>query len=145
MTAQKIKLTSDEMKYIALFESMTGATARDCIIDEKMGRIIFLTKPGEMGLAIGKGGRNINMLKRMTGKQIEVVEYSDSPEKLIRNSLSPANVKEIRLTEKSDKKIAVVEVDPKDKSVAIGKNGRNIEKARMLAKRYFQIDHVIII
>jgi N utilization substance protein A len=133
------------MKYIALFESMTGATARDCIIDEKMGRIIFLTKPGEMGLAIGKGGRNINMLKRMTGKQIEVVEYSDSPEKLIRNSLSPANVKEIRLTEKSDKKIAVVEVDPKDKSVAIGKNGRNIEKARMLAKRYFQIDHVIII
>ncbi|MEM2226024.1 MAG: NusA-like transcription termination signal-binding factor [Candidatus Bathyarchaeia archaeon] len=145
MTAQKIKLTSDEMKYIALFESMTGATAKDCIIDEKMGRIIFLTKPGEMGLAIGKGGRNINMLKKMTGKQIELVEYSDTPEKLIRNSLSPANVKEIRLTEKSDKKIAVVEVDPKDKSIAIGKNGRNIEKTRMLAKRYFQIDHVIII
>ncbi|MEM2530591.1 MAG: NusA-like transcription termination signal-binding factor, partial [Candidatus Bathyarchaeia archaeon] len=81
----------------------------------------------------------------MTGKQIELVEYSDTPEKLIRNSLSPANVKEIRLTEKSDKKIAVVEVDPKDKSIAIGKNGRNIEKTRMLAKRYFQIDHVIII
>ncbi|MEM3022647.1 MAG: NusA-like transcription termination signal-binding factor [Candidatus Bathyarchaeia archaeon] len=145
MTAQRIKLTSDEMKYIALFESMTGATARDCIIDEKMGRIIFLTKPGDMGLAIGKGGRNINTLKKMTGKQIELVEYSDTPEKLIRNSLSPANVKEIRLTEKSDRKIAVVEVDPKDKSIAIGKNGRNIEKTRMLAKRYFQIDHVIII
>lgn len=145
MTAQRIKLTSDEMKYIALFESMTGATARDCIIDEKMGRIIFLTKPGDMGLAIGKGGRNINTLKKMTGKQIELVEYSDTPEKLIKNSLSPANVKEIRLTEKSDRKIAVVEVDPKDKSIAIGKNGRNIEKTRMLAKRYFQIDHVIII
>lgn len=145
MTAQKIKLTSEEMKYIALFESMTGATARDCIIDEKMSRIIFLTKPGDMGLAIGKGGRNINMLKRMTGKQIELVEYSDSPEELIRNSLSPANVKEIRLTEKSNRKIAVVEVDPKDKSIAIGKNGRNIERTRMLAKRYFQIDHVIII
>ncbi|MEM2882405.1 MAG: NusA-like transcription termination signal-binding factor [Candidatus Bathyarchaeia archaeon] len=145
MTAQRIKLTSDEMKYIALFESMTGATARDCIIDEKMGRIIFLTKPGDMGLAIGKGGRNINTLKKMTGKQIELVEYSDTPEKLIRNSLSPANVKEIRLTEKSDRRIAVVEVDPKDKSIAIGKNGRNIEKTRMLAKRYFQIDHVIII
>ncbi len=145
MTAQRIKLTSDEMKYIALFESITGATARDCIIDEKMTRIIFLTKPGDMGLAIGKGGRNINILKKMTGKQVELVEYSDTPEKLIRNSLSPANVKEIRLTEKSDRKIAVVEVDPKDKSIAIGKNGRNIERTRMLAKRYFQIDHVIII
>jgi N utilization substance protein A len=145
LTAQRIKLTPEEMKYIALFENMTGATARDCIIDERAGRIIFLAKPGDMGLAIGKGGRNINILKRMTGKQIEVVEYADSPEKLIRNSLSPANVREIRLTEKPDRKIAVVEIDPKDKSIAIGKNGRTIEKTRMLAKRYFQIDHVAII
>src|SRR5881398_3081760 len=66
MLQPKIKLTSEEMKYMALFESITGATTQDCIIDEKLERIIFVAKQGNMGLAIGKGGKNINMLRRMT-------------------------------------------------------------------------------
>ena len=74
MLQPKIKLTSEEMKYMALFETTTGATVQDCLIDEKLGRIIFVAKPGDMGLAIGKGGKNINQLRRMTSRQIEVVE-----------------------------------------------------------------------
>jgi len=144
MLAPKIRLTSEEMRYIALFESITGATSKDCVIDDKNGRIIFVAKEGEMGLAIGKAGKNINMLRNMTGRQIEVVENAETPEQLIKNSLSPARIKEIRITEKPEKKIVVVEVEPRDKAIAIGKNGRTIDKTRMLAKRYFQIDHVVI-
>jgi len=144
MLAPKIRLTSEEMRYIALFESITGATSKDCVIDDKNGRIIFVAKEGEMGLAIGKAGKNINMLRNMTGRQIEVVENAETPEQLIKNSLSPARIREIRITEKPEKKIVVVEVEPRDKAIAIGKNGRTIDKTRMLAKRYFQIDHVII-
>src|SRR5881628_1174168 len=127
MLQPKIKLTSEEMKYMALFE-----------------RIIFVAKPGDMGLAIGKGGKNINMLRRMTSRQIEVVEYAETPEALIRNSLAPARLKEIRVTERPDKKIVVVEVDSHDKAIAIGKNGRTIDKTRLLVKRYFDIDHVVV-
>lgn len=144
MSSPKIRLTGDEMRFMALFESITGATASDCLIDDKNSRIIFLTKAGEMGMAIGKSGKNINTLRKMMGRPIEVVEHADDPERLIRNSLSPAKIKEIRLTEKGDRKMAVVEVDPRDKALAIGKNGRTIEKTRMLAKRYFDIDHVMI-
>jgi N utilization substance protein A len=144
MLQPKIKLTQEEMKYMALFEQTTGATVQDCIIDEKLERIIFVAKQGDMGLAIGKGGKNINTLRRMTSRQIEVVEYADTPEQLIRNSLSPARLKEIRVTERPDKKIVVVEVDAKDKVIAIGKNGRTIDKTRLLVKRYFDIDHVVV-
>lgn len=144
MLQPKIKLTSEEMKYMALFESTTGATVQDCVIDEKLSRIIFVAKQGDMGLAIGKGGKNINTLRRMTSRQIEVVEYADTPEQLIRNSLSPARIKEIRVTERPDKKIVVVEVDAQDKAIAIGKNGRTIDKTRLLVKRYFDIDHVVV-
>jgi N utilization substance protein A len=144
MSVSKIRLGSDEMRYIALFESITGATANDCLIDPSGDRIIFIAKPGQMGLAIGKAGKNINALRRMTGKPVEVVEGSESVEGLIKNSLAPAKIKEIRVTERPDRKIVVVEVDPKDKALAIGKNGRTIDKTRMLAKRYFQIDHVQI-
>lgn len=142
--SSKIKLTSDEMKCIALFESITGATAKDCLIDEKAERIIFLAKQGDMGLAIGRAGKNIQTLRKMTGRQVEIVEQADTPEQLIKNALAPAQVKEIRITEKPERKIVVVEVEPKDKALAIGKNGRTIDKTRILAKRYFQIDHVVV-
>jgi N utilization substance protein A len=144
MATSKIKLTGETMRLIALFENITGATANDCIIDNEDDRIIFIAKAGEMGLAIGKAGKNINMLRKMTGKPIEVVEFSDTAEGLVRNCLAPAKVKEVRITERPDRKIIVVEVDPKDKALAIGKNGRTIDKTRMLAKRYYQIDHVQI-
>lgn len=144
MAITKIKLTAEEMQYIVLFENTTGATARDCLIDEKSDRIIFVAKTGEMGLAIGREGRNINTLRRMTNKQIEVVEEADTVEKLIRNSLAPAKIRDIRLTENPERKIVVVEVDPQDKAIAIGKNGRTIDKTRLLAKRYFMIDQVTV-
>ena len=144
MTEPKIRLGNDEMQYIALFESVTGATSEDCLIDEKNERIIFIAKKGEMGLAIGKNGKNIASLRKMIGRQIEVVENAETPEELIKNSLSPARIKNIRVTENPKRKIAVIEIDPKDKAIAIGKNGKTIEKTRMLVKRYFQIDHVVI-
>lgn len=140
-----IRFTSTEMRYIALFESITGANVKDCVIHEEQGRIIFLVKEGEIGMAIGKGGKNIHVLERMTGKKHEIIEYSENPTQFIKNALKPANVKEVRITEKPDgKTIAVVAVNPRDKGVAIGKNGRNAERLRFLAKRYFQIQNVSI-
>ena len=142
MATSRIKLSMEEMRLIALFENITGATANDCVIDSD--RILFIAKAGEMGLAIGKGGKNINMLRKMTGKPIEVVEFADTAEGLVKNCLAPAKIKEVRITERPDRKIVVVEVEPKDKALAIGKNGRTIDKTRMLAKRYYQVDHVQI-
>lgn len=143
--ATGIKLTSNEMRYIALFESITGASVKDCILDEESDRAIFIVKEGDIGMAIGKGGKNIHLLERMTNKKHEIIEYSDDPAQFIKNALKPAHVRELRITEKPDgKSIAVVTVDPKDKGVAIGKNGRNAERIRFLAKRYFQIQNVSI-
>jgi transcription termination/antitermination protein NusA len=140
-----IKFTSNEMRYIALFESVTNASAKDCIIDEEQGRVIFIINEGQIGVAIGRGGRNIHTLERMTGKKQEIIEYSDDPVKFIKNALKPAAVNEVRVTERPDgKKMAVVAVNPKDKGVAIGKNGKNAERLRFLAKRYFQIQNVSI-
>jgi len=140
-----IKITSTEMRYIALFESVTNASVKDCIIDEEQGRVLFVISEGQLGIAIGKGGRNIHTLERMTGKKQEIIEYSDEPSQFIKNALKPAAVKEVRISERTDgKSIAVVIVNPKDKGVAIGKNGRNAERLRFLAKRYFQIQNVSI-
>jgi len=140
-----IRLTSKEMSYIALFENITSATVRDCIVDDELNRIILIVKEGDLGVAIGKNGKNIRLLERMTGKKHEIIEHSDTPAQFIRNALKPARVNEVRITERPDgKSIAVVSVNPRDKGVAIGKNGRNAERIRFLAKRYFQIQNVSI-
>ncbi|MEM2926285.1 MAG: NusA-like transcription termination signal-binding factor [Candidatus Bathyarchaeia archaeon] len=141
----KIKLTSEEMGLISLLESITNAPCQDCIIDHKLNRLIFVVRPGAISAAIGKNGMNVKLLRKLTGKNIEIVEYSEDPTRLIVNSLAPAKVKEIRMMEKANgEKMVVAVVEPKDKGIAIGKNGRNIEKTRQLAKRYFGIEHVII-
>ena len=140
-----IRFTSREMRYIALFESITGATVKDCVVDDDLNRIIFVVKEGDVGVAIGRKGKNIHLLERMTGKKHEIIEHSENPAQFIKNALRPAQVKEIRITERPDgKTIAVVSVNPRDKGVAIGKNGRNAERIRFLAKRYFQIQNVSI-
>ncbi len=140
-----IKFTGTEMRYIALFESISGASVKDCIIDEEQGRVIFVVSEGQVGVAIGRGGRNIHVLERMTGKKHEIIEYAEDPVQFIKNALKPAMVREVRITERTDgKSIAVVAVNPRDKGVAIGKNGRNAERLRFLAKRYFQIQNVSI-
>ena len=143
--ATGIKLTSVEMRYIALFQSITGATVKDCIVDDDLNRIIFVVKEGSIGMAIGKKGKNIHLLEKMTGKKHEVIEHSENPAQFIKNALKPAKVDEVRITERMDgKTIAVISVNPRDKGVAIGKNGRNAERIRFLAKRYFQIQNVSI-
>jgi transcription termination/antitermination protein NusA len=140
-----IKITCDEMRYIALFEQVSGASVKDCIIDEAEARAIFIVNPGQVGIAIGKGGRNIHTLERMTSKKHEIIEYSEDPVQFIKNALKPAAVREVRITEKTDgKKMAVITINPKDKGIAIGKNGKNAERLRFLAKRYFDIQNISI-
>jgi len=142
---QRIKLTGEEMRYIALFENVTGAVATDCIIDEKRDRIIIVVKPGNAGLAIGKHGARIKMLRNMMKQDVEIVEGADNAIDFIKNSFAPARIKEVRITERlNNKKVAIVTVENQDRGVAIGRDGKTVDRTRLLAKRYFQIDNVVI-
>ena len=146
MMTEKIKLTSDELRLISLFQSITSATARDCIVDDKMERVIFVVNKGHMGLAIGKGGTTIRQLQNVVAKKVELVEYSDDPSEFIRNILNSEMINEVKINERVDGTMqAIVSVDAKKKGVVVGKEGRNAEKARLLAKRYFQISNVLIV
>ncbi|MFZ0011622.1 MAG: NusA-like transcription termination signal-binding factor [Halobacteriota archaeon] len=140
----EVKLTTEGIRYIALFESLTGAIARDCYVDDENDRVIFVVKNGDMGLAIGKNGNNINRVKKSIGKHIEIVEYSDEVDEFVANALQPVFVKKVQVIVKENRKLAYVEVMSKDRGIAIGKNGRNIQKAKVLAHRHYGLEDVII-
>ena len=119
-----IKFTANEIRYIALFENMTGAMVKDCI---------------------GKGGSTVSKVQRAVDKGIEIVELSDDPIQFIKNLLSPAEVQGVKVLQKeSGEKIATVTADNTNKRIAIGKNGVNIERAKLIAKRQHNINNIIL-
>ena len=131
---------------MSVFENISHANARDCVIDTKVGRVIFVVSKGEMGLAIGKSGETIKKVQKAIGKQVELVEWSDDAKQFILNSLNPLYVSEIRMNEKADgSRSATVVVEEKKKGAILGKGGRNAEKARLLAKRYFSVETIQIV
>ena len=142
---QSIKLTTDQMRMMSLFQNVTGATARDCVEDEKQDRVIFVVNTGKMGLAIGKGGTHIKSLQNIVKKNIELVEFDEDPAKFLTNLLNPKLVSEVKINKRADgSNQAIVMVDPRKKGIVVGREGRNAEKARLLAKRYFDITSVLI-
>ena len=142
---QSIKLTTDQMRMMSLFQNVTGATAKDYVDDEKQNRAIFVVNAGKMGLAIGKGGTHIKSLQNIVKKNIELVEYDDDPTKFLSNLLNPKLISDIKINTRDDgSKQAIVLVDHRKKGIVVGRDGRNAEKARLLAKRYFDITSVLI-
>ena len=140
-----VKFTTNEIRYIALFESMTGAMVKDCIVDDESAKITFLVKKGDMGLAIGKRGSTVGKVQKTVDKGVEVIEHSEDPVEFITNLMAPAKIRSIRILQKENgEKIATIETDPRNKRTAIGKGGKNIERARFLAKRQHNINNIVI-
>ena len=143
---QSIKLSTDQMRLMSLFQKITKVTAHDCVDDEKQDRLIFVVNTGKMGLAIGKGGSNIKSLNNMLKRNVELVEYFDDPTKFLKNVFNPKFINEVKISTKPDGSLqAMVMVDPVKKGIVVGREGRNAERARLLAKRYFDISSVLIV
>ena len=140
----KVRLDNEGLRYIALFENITGATVRDCIEDIEKDRLIFVVKSGDMGLAIGRGGENINRMKMAVDKHIELVEDSENPVDFIKNAFHPISIKNVDIIQRGDKRIAYVYVHADDKGLAIGRGGKNIEKVKKLSLRHHNIEDIII-
>ena len=141
----EVILTEDCMRLISQFERLTGAGSRDCVIDERNNRLIFVVNPGEMGLAIGRQGSSIKKAMDVMGKKIEVVEYSPDPEQFIRNCFLPAKVTSVDFDGEGDSRVAHIEVRDEDRGIAIGKEGKNIFKAKKLAQRQHDVSDVLLV
>ncbi|MEM1678071.1 MAG: NusA-like transcription termination signal-binding factor [Ignisphaera sp.] len=140
-----VKLTMEEMRYITLFQDITGVTPRDCVIMDELGTVVFIVDSDKIGQAIGRRGINTKYLSKLIGREIEIVGWADNLESFTKSIFMPARVYRVQLIEGNSRKTVYVYVDSKDKGIAIGKNGRNVSKAVLLLKRYYLIDNIVIV
>ena len=136
-----VTLSDDARRYIAAFEEATDATARDCVVDDDRDRVVFVVKAGDMPKAIGRDGERVRGLEDRLGRDVELVEDAPTPEGFVAHALSPAAVYNVTVSENRDR-VAYAEVAREDRGVAIGESGRNIEMAKTLAKRHFDVDDI---
>jgi N utilization substance protein A len=136
-----VTLSDEARRLVALFETETDATARDCVVDDEYDRVIFVVKTGEMGKAIGKGGEHVERLEEELGKSVKLVEDAPTAEGFVANALAPAAVYNVTISENDDR-LAYAEVAQEDHGAAIGTEGKNIEAARTLARRHHDIEDI---
>ena len=139
-----ITLSDRERRFIALLAAESGASVRDCVV-EADGRLLFVVAPDDMAAAIGPDGRTVRGLEDRLDREIRLIADAERAEDFVANALAPAAVYGVEIGEDEDgETVAVADVDPEDRGAAIGAGGRNVEAARLLAKRHFDVDDVRI-
>lgn len=85
-----------------------------------------------VGTCIGAGGSRIRMVTReLSGEKVDIIKFSEDVAEIIRGALSPASVFRVELLEGEKK--AIVHVPEQEVSLAIGKDGHNVQLAAQLS------------
>jgi len=128
-----VRLFEQEVPEIAAGTVVIEAIAREAGSRTKMAVSSKDEKVDPIGSCVGqKGVRVQSIISELFGEKIDIVPYSDSLEKFIAASLSPAKVTEVELDVKE--KRALVTVPEDQQSLAIGKEGQNARLANKLTK-----------
>jgi len=84
-----------------------------------------------VGACVGSRGTRVQaIVDELFGEKIDIITWSDNPEKLISSALSPAKVEKVIINEEG--KSATVIVPDYQLSLAIGKEGQNVRLAAKL-------------
>jgi len=124
------KLFELEVPEAAAGSVVIKSIAREAGSRSKIAVASTIKEIDPIGAMIGqRGTRVMAVINELGGEKIDIIEYSEEPEKYIANSLSPAKVLEVKIMPKN-KALAIT---PEDQlSLAIGKEGQNVRLAAKL-------------
>jgi N utilization substance protein A len=138
--SNRIKLSLGDIQLISLFENVTHANVKDCIVSENNDKITFVVNEGQAGIAIGKGGINVKNLEARLKKKIEILEYSDDPLRFISNLFRPITVNNAYISEKSSgEKVLHASISKGN----LGMIKSKMRKVKELLDKYYHFSEVI--
>ena len=132
-----MKFTQDSINLINLFENITRARVKDCIIEDK--KLIFIVNEEDVSKAIGKEGNNVKRIRNLAKKDVQIIAYNDNPAKFVSNLIYPNKAEDIKL---NNKIINISVGDSSTKGKIFGRNRENLKRIINIAKRYFDIEDI---
>jgi N utilization substance protein A len=134
-----IVFDTETIKTINLFETVSQANVKDCIIMDD--RIYFLVEEQNLK-KIRENGQLIKNLERMLNKKILIFEYSKDVSKFLKDSIK--GIKEIKIRNEKEETTIEINVENSLKSLVIGKDGKNIKALRQFLKRNYNINNLVV-
>lgn len=138
----KLTFDTDTIRLITLFENITHAPVKDCLIDNDNNTIYFIIEEGKLGAAIGKNGNNVKHAERVTGKTIKLFEFSSDIASFVKKIIPQAT--SIRIKNEEGKVTIEVRVEKKNRPMVIGRGRRNLRIYKKLFKRNHKVDDLSI-
>ncbi|MBN1897059.1 MAG: NusA-like transcription termination signal-binding factor [Candidatus Aenigmarchaeota archaeon] len=129
-----IKLETQNIRDIAVFERVTKVHVKDCIRDES--GVYFMVEKGKSGLAIGRNGAVIKSVSKMLGKTVKVFEFSQNIEEMVKSMIPAAKNVDVA------NDAVTVTLPSSERSVVIGRSGRNIKIMKEFLNRHFKINYL---
>jgi transcription termination/antitermination protein NusA len=135
----RIKYDNTLMKFISLFETLTGTSVKDCIDTEVM---TFIVAENHIAQAIGKNGSNVRRVEHILNRKIKIVEFNPNVLKFIANYIYP--IKAIEIKEENGV-VFIKGSDTKDKGLLIGRDAKNLKTLQSVVQRHFNITEIKIV
>jgi N utilization substance protein A len=138
----EVKFDTEAIRLVTLFENLTGAPVKDCIVDNSANTIYFVIGEGKVGMAIGKNGSRIKNVENLVGKNIKIFEFSRDLTTFIKNIIP--QVTSIKTRTENERTIVEINVEKKDKALIIGRDGKNLKIYKEILQRSHGIGDLIV-
>ncbi|MDP8023347.1 MAG: NusA-like transcription termination signal-binding factor [Nitrososphaeria archaeon] len=141
-----MKYTNDDINFMKLFSSVSGVFPMDVIKDDRFNRIIVVVKKDDIAKAIGKEGSNVTYIKKTMKKDVVIVGYTEDLTEFVKGLVGEnVNLSVKESTSPNGGKTVILQVPQEQKGLVFGAKGQNIEKIKLLLKRYFDVSYVKVV
>lgn len=137
-----VRFDTETIRLITLFENVTNAPVKDCLVNNSTNTVYFIIGEGKVGVAIGKNGNNVKNAEKVIGKNIKIFEFSNDICSFVRNLIPQAN--DVRVINEGGKTLVEVRIDKSDRALVIGRDRKNIKLFKELLKRNHSVDDLIV-
>lgn len=136
-----IVFDTETIRIITLFENITNANVKDCIVRDNV--VYILVDEGNLKKALGQKGMLIKMIEKILGKKVKVFEYSKDVVDFIKKSIP--KVISLKVRNENGKKAIEIKVDRSVRGLVIGRNRRNLKIYKELLERHYGVSELKVV